>query len=122
PANEIDVPASRKHATAKELDLALGLIKRMTGHFDPAQHPDDYREAVLAAASRKEEHEELAEDVTTEAKGGKVIDLAELLSRSLGSSGKRRGAKKPPVKAKPVKRAAHPRATKKSNHRKAARR
>jgi DNA end-binding protein Ku len=124
PAKEIEVPSSRKHASSKEMDLALGLIKRMSGKFDPAQHPDDYRKAVLAAVEKKEAHEELAEDVANDVEEhGKVVDLAEMLSRSLTHTGKRTARKKTAAPKKTAaKRAARARGTKKTTHRKAARR
>ncbi len=132
PANEVDVPTSRaaKGAT-KELDLALDLIDRMTGKFEPEKHPDDYRKAVLKAVEQKEEAgEELAEDVEAEekkgAKRGKVIDLADMLSRSLSGTKKHRAVtKRAPAHAARTARAkkrSKPRASKKTTKRKAARR
>lgn len=100
PAKEIDVPA-HKMTGGKELDLALDLIERMVGTFDPTAHPDDYREAVLAAAENKETIEEAAEDHgRTAARGrGKVIDLAEMLSKSLSARGHRPVTKRAPAAA-----------------------
>ena len=50
---EIDVPESPKVATEREMDLALDLVKRLSGPFDPAKHPDEYRAAVEAAVDEK---------------------------------------------------------------------
>jgi DNA end-binding protein Ku len=132
PANDVDVPASRAKKTGKELDLALDLIDRMTGHFDPEKHPDDYRKAVLRAVELKAEHEELAEDVEIDEEKktrgrGKVIDLADMLSRSLSGTKKKHRAvtKRAPAHAARTARAkkgTRTRASKKTTKRKAARR
>jgi DNA end-binding protein Ku len=103
PADEL-APAEGKVVTDREKQLALHLIDELSGPFDPAKHPDEYRSAVLAAVDEKVEAGEVARDATageeaapqaTAAKGAQVIDLAELLSRSI------KGAAKPgPAKAK----------------------
>ena len=120
-AKEIEMPAAHKHATGKEIDLALGLVKQLTvKEFDPHRHVDDYRTAVAAAVEKKVEHDEVAEDdvdrraANHNARGGKVVDLAEMLSRSMKATKAHPHAKKATHKAKPAKKAAHPR------HRKAS--
>jgi DNA end-binding protein Ku len=101
--DEIVVPDT-KPVTPRELQLAEDLVKQLTGPFDPTRHPDEYRTAVLAAVEKKVEADELARDTAEEgdraaaaAGGGKVIDLAELLSRSLGVT-----EKPGPAKARPA--------------------
>jgi DNA end-binding protein Ku len=123
-AKEVEVPASKKHLAGKELDLAMDLIDRMAGRFDPTKHPDDYRKAVQKAVERKEEHEDLAQDVANDTEdGGRVVDLAEMLSRSLHmSKSTKTRTKKSAASAKKGKRTAKTRAPKKTTHRKAARR
>jgi DNA end-binding protein Ku len=100
---EIDVPESPKVATEREMDLALDLVKTLSGPFDPAKHPDEYRAAVEAAVEEKVASDDLARQETTgqeevaaapAATGGKVIDLAELLSRSLKKVEPKGGVKK----------------------------
>ncbi len=116
PAEAVEVP-SHKQKTGKELELALDLIDRMVGHFDPTAHPDDYRRAVLAAVEHKEKIEEVAEDVEQPRGRGKVIDLAELLSKSLSTRGHRKAVSKraPAAAARTAKRG-----TKKTTKRRAA--
>jgi DNA end-binding protein Ku len=98
-------PAEGKESSEREKQLALHLVDELTGPFDPARHPDEYRSAVLAAVDEKVEAGEVARDTTSgeapaeaasETGGGaQVIDLAELLSRSI------KGAAKPgPAKTK----------------------
>ena len=87
PADEL-APAQGKEASPREKQLALHLVEELSGPFDPARHPDEYRNAVLAAVDQKVEAGEVAREVTEEpaapeAKGAQVIDLADLLSRSI---------------------------------------
>jgi DNA end-binding protein Ku len=98
-------PAEGKESSDREKQLALHLVDELTGPFDPAKHPDEYRSAVLAAVDEKVEAGEVSRDSTageapveaSESKGGgaQVIDLAELLSRSIKSA-----ARPGPAKAK----------------------
>jgi DNA end-binding protein Ku len=89
PADEIE-PGESKPATPRETQLALHLVEELSGPFDPAKHPDEYRSAVLAAVDEKVEAGEVARDTATEAPaaggvatGAQVIDLAELLTKSI---------------------------------------
>ncbi len=90
-ADEI-IPGDTKAANPREMQLALHLIDELSGPFDPAKHPDEYRSAVLAAVDEKVEAGQVAHDTTHEGEpaqapgsstGAQVIDLAELLSRSI---------------------------------------
>ncbi len=137
PPTEVEVPTSKvaKGAT-KEIDLAVDLIERMAGRFDPAKHPDDYRRVVLAAVEHKEARDEIAEDEAekqgSKRERGKVVDLADILAQSLRGVGQARSKKRAVTKRAPAaaarhgKRSAKPRTTKKTAHktttRKAARR
>jgi DNA end-binding protein Ku len=101
---EIEVPDSPKAASEREMDLALGLVKTLSGPFDPSKHPDEYRAAVEAAVEQKVATDDLARqgaagevEVPAPAAagtGGKVIDLAELLARSLKGAEPKGGVKK----------------------------
>jgi DNA end-binding protein Ku len=112
---EIVLPDSKKPSD-REMDLALDLVSTLSGPFDPAKHPDEYRVAVEAAVEEKVAADEVARDESGAAEeapaaaGGKVIDLAELLSRSLKKAEPKGGVKKAaaaakdePVEAKPKK-------------------
>jgi DNA end-binding protein Ku len=115
-AKEIELPAvtkAAKKATSREQQLAKHLVDQMAAHFDPHKHPDEYRAAVTAAVEQKVEAHEIAEEQETEetraaARGGKVIDLAEMLRRSLGGPKEREAKAERGKPAKPV-RAAAPR-------------
>jgi DNA end-binding protein Ku len=94
--DEIAPGEAAKEASDREKQLALHLIDELSGPFDPAKHPDEYRSAVLAAVDEKVEAGEVSRDASedgekpaqAEAKGAQVIDLAELLSRSIKSANK----------------------------------
>lgn len=91
---EIVIPETRE-ASGREIDLALDLVKQLEAPFDPSKLPNEYRAAVDAATQEKVDRGESVRDSSVEAgeeeaapaKGGgaKVIDLAELLKRSLAA-------------------------------------
>ncbi len=91
-------PAAQKEPSEREKQLALHLVEELSGPFDPSKHPDEYRSAVLAAVDEKVEAGEIARDTAagvaepaaaaSPATGAQVIDLAELLSRSIKAAGK----------------------------------
>ena len=118
--DEIDMPDASKQPTEREVQLALGLVEQLTGTFDPAMHPDQYRAAVEAAVEEKVEQNQLARDESSEesrdaaASSGKIVDLADLLAKSMAAAnapGKKTVAKaepraedeKPAVEEKPKK-------------------
>ncbi|MCL2450035.1 MAG: Ku protein [Polyangiaceae bacterium] len=84
-------PGEGKAASDRERQLAMHLVDELSGPFDPAKHPDEYRSAVLAAVDEKVEAGQVARDTAaaegeatgTAAFGAQVIDLAELLSKSI---------------------------------------
>ena len=90
PADEL-APSEGKAVSPRERQLAVHLVDELSGPFDPAKHPDEYRSAILAAVDEKVEAGEVARDTSVEgeapaqgeATGAQVIDLAELLSRSI---------------------------------------
>jgi DNA end-binding protein Ku len=96
PLDELALPAGgRKGATLKEgeLKMARQLIGDMTERFDAARYGDRFADAVRAlvaqrAAAGKTERVEPLEEAA-EAVPSNVVDLSELLRRSLGG---RKGA------------------------------
>jgi len=93
PGDEL-APATQKEPSDREKQLALHLIEELSGPFDPTKVPDQYRNAVLEAVDRKVEAGEVSREETAAAEsapaaqGAQVIDLAELLSRSIKAAGK----------------------------------
>ncbi|GAC1558497.1 MAG: Ku protein [Polyangiales bacterium] len=133
-AGEVEVPKGHKAATARELSLALGLIAQLTAKtFDPSRHPDDYRAAVARAVDEKvaEDEDLTGDDAPVSRKAandghgrhGKVVDLAEILARSIHSakSGHRVTKKHAPAAAaRHAKTGARKAPARKTAHRKAS--
>jgi DNA end-binding protein Ku len=93
PLDEIEVPDEARKtpkATARELEMANQLIASMEAPWDPEQYHDEYRDDLLARIKRKAQHgeiEDVPESQATPAQGGaKIIDLADLLHRSVQQS------------------------------------
>jgi DNA end-binding protein Ku len=107
PADEIE-PGEGKPASRRETELATHLVDQLSGPFDPARHPDEYRTAVLAAVEEKVEAGEARRgepeieggEPGRRAAGAQVIDLTALLAQSLEGAGKRAPHRPGPAKAK----------------------
>jgi DNA end-binding protein Ku len=106
---EIPLPKSGKQSlvSAKEVDMALSLVKDMTEAWNPEQYQDTYRQDILKLVNKKvkakqthflTEPDSDANEVT-EAKPSNVVDLLQLLKNSLGDkSGKSPKTSKPDSK------------------------
>ncbi|MDT3721731.1 Ku protein [Pseudomonas oryzihabitans] len=73
--------------TKKEVDMAQRLVDDMTEAWDPTQYHDTFRDNVMALVERKLKDgklEAVTEEPAEEDSGADVIDLTELLRRSLG--------------------------------------
>lgn len=111
---KLELPSSKDkewQPVKKELDLAQRLIDDMSGKWKPEEYHDEYREALMDYIDKKVAKGDAVEDVKNpqadddDDDGGKVLDLAEYLERSI---------KKPAVKKKaPAKHAAKKAAAKK---------
>ena len=96
---DLDLPPKGAKAAGiseRELSMARQLVKDMAGKWDPHQFNDSFKEKIMALVERKVKEGKLetvvqpgeeAEEST--GAGGQVIDLTELLQRSLrkGSAG-----------------------------------
>ena len=105
----LDLPAEGLKAagvSAKEIALAKRLIDDMTEHWSPGEFKDTYHDDLMARIKEKiklgqtKEITEPGKDDKEEPRSAKVIDLAELLRKSLAGKG---GA---PRKSEPRKAAA----------------
>ena len=100
---ELDIP--RGKTSAKEIDLALRLIRDMEEHWKPEQYKDTYREDLLRRIEEKVkagQTEEITRPEKEKATGGaEVIDLMSLLRKSVEG-----GRKATPKKAQSRKRRA----------------
>lgn len=75
---------------ARELDMARRLIEDMSEDWEPTRYTDSFQARIMALVERKAHEGKLetvgpAEEPAAEG-GAEVIDLAELLKRSLGRS------------------------------------
>lgn len=97
-AGELHLPA-RPDVRKGELDMAKALVNQMTEKWDPARYQDDYRSALLELIEKKVESGGRTPRVAKAKAPPKtnVVDLAEVLRRSLGEARKgNRPAKRAP--------------------------
>jgi DNA end-binding protein Ku len=119
PADELKLPpAGRQDNGLKdaEVKMATQLIEQMTGRFEPGEYQDHFSQAIRTLVERKAAAGESQAVEPVEAlpePGGNVVDLTELLRRSLGGGGSEerpaKAARKKPGAAPAAKRAAHAR-------------
>lgn len=91
PLDELKLPAKGKTAAGLkpgELKMAAQLIGDMTGPWKSDDYSDKFSDAILALVSKKVEAGETAtvttlEDAPSEAAASNVVDLTELLAKSL---------------------------------------
>ena len=96
PFDEFKLPsesAKKSGVTARELDMAKKLIGDMSARWDPAGYKDTFRDDILALVDRKVKagmtEEVMDLDTPREARpSADILDLSDLLRRSLGRGGK----------------------------------
>ncbi len=101
-SEKLELPAAKDkewQPVKKELDLATRLIDDMSGDWKPGDFHDEYREALMDYIEKKVAKGDTAEDVKNPKSedddgGGKVLDLAEYLERSIKKPAKKAAAKK----------------------------
>jgi DNA end-binding protein Ku len=83
----------------KEMDMAKALVETMTGPWDPAKYTDDYRTGLMKLIEQKVEQggKEITGPRTKKATPTNVVDMVEVLRRSLEEA-QGSGAKKKPEK------------------------
>lgn len=98
----LGVPPAGKSAGVKPAELAMAtqLVKSMSEKWDPGQYEDTFRGEIMALVKKKiaagKTTEILAVDDTSEDRpSAKILDLTDLLKRSLSSGKKSNGAKVP---------------------------
>lgn len=91
----------------KELAMAKQLVDDMTGKWDPEQFTDSFKDDIMALVKRKAKEGKLENvaqpeesDETETRSGAKIIDLTELLQRSLRKGGGDAPKSKPAAKTK----------------------
>lgn len=76
--------------TKKELDLAVKLIDDMTEEWKPEEYHDEYRKALMDRIKSKAKGQGIEEEVIDEEEPGKVIDIMDLLQKSVSSPKKKK--------------------------------
>jgi DNA end-binding protein Ku len=87
--------------TERELQIAEMLVDNMTSEWDPRKYHDEYREALMEWIQKKAQAGEgmpPAQEVAEGREEGKVIDMMELLKRSVQQAAMKRGNEKKPAK------------------------
>jgi DNA end-binding protein Ku len=94
----LDLPA-QETPHANEMKVARMLIDTMTEAFDAGQFRDTYREEILAMIEVRAAGKEMPEPAAAAPKTSNVVNLMDVLQRSLEESKKSRGAAKPSASA-----------------------
>jgi DNA end-binding protein Ku len=87
----------------KELHIAEQLIRDMTDSWDPTKYQDEYRREVLAfirARAKRGDVEEAPEPAQSKRQKAEVIDLMELLKRSVAKRGQASGKRRSQLRAR----------------------
>ncbi len=98
PWNDLPLPsenAKKAGLSERELKMAEQLVEDMSGEWDPEQFKDEFKDEILRLVERKVAagqtesvtQIEPEESQTIENRGAKIIDLTELLQRSLRKGG-----------------------------------
>jgi len=109
---ELKEEAIKPTLAKRELDMAQRLVEDMSEDWDPEQYHDSFQEKIMALVERKAQEGKIEAVGEVEEEGERrtadVIDLTELLKRSLGGKAgakptPKSTAEKPPTKsAKPA--------------------
>jgi DNA end-binding protein Ku len=94
----------------REEEMAMTLVDQMTEKWDPERYTDEYKSALMKLIDRKVEAggKELPGGEKPKARAAtNVIDLVEVLQRSLSETGKGKGGRVAKKKAPATKRRAH---------------
>jgi DNA end-binding protein Ku len=106
--DELDLPASGEKAAGlspKELDMAERLVKEMTEEWNPDEYEDTYRHDLMKRIEEKVKNKEThvltaAEKTREPRKSAQVIDLMDVLRKSLKEgAGENHTARRPARKA-----------------------
>lgn len=99
--DELGLALDKVKLDKREAEMAERLVKDMTGQWQPAEYEDTFSEEIHRLVEQKAAKGQLAQVPEAEAKGGEgadIIDLTELLKRSLKGDGKKRTAASAPAK------------------------
>jgi DNA end-binding protein Ku len=80
--------------TKAETDLAAQLVATIETDWDPTRYKDTYHDDLLALIKRKAEGETIEVPETPEPTGGEVVDIMDLLKKSVEEARKAKAADK----------------------------
>jgi DNA end-binding protein Ku len=100
--------------TDKELKMAEQLVTEMSGKWNPEEFRDSFKDEIMKLVEQKAEKGEIQtvaqpEEAAEVRTGAQILDLTELLQRSLKGGGKQNGEKTAGASAKPAARGTHKR-------------
>jgi DNA end-binding protein Ku len=95
----LQIPA-KQEISSKELDMAMELIDRMSGKWQPEKYTDDYRHSLMELIEKKVQSggRTPAAGPAPKQQPTKVIDLVSVLQQSLGQVQRGTAAQKPRAK------------------------
>jgi DNA end-binding protein Ku len=93
-----DLRPSGARVNKKELEMAISLIERFQGEFDPSRYTDTYTERLLDVIRRKRKGEEV--HAAPEVEPEEAPDLMEALRASLEAHAKAAPKRKTPARRK----------------------
>ncbi len=94
---EISYDISPPDVRDKEIEMAEQLVAMLDAPWEPEQYTDDYRNDLMALIEEKAEHGGKASRHAVRArsdKGAEVVDMMELLKKSVGQARERRSPRK----------------------------
>ena len=108
--DQLDLPAPGIKGTGlkeREIEMAEQLVDDMTSHWDPEKFKDEFTEEVMALVRKKvdagqTEHVIQPDAEESAAPSANIVDLTELLQRSLKKGDKGAEKARPAAKAKPA--------------------
>lgn len=99
---ELDASVRDSSLDKRELQMAKRLVEDMSGTWSPDEYRNDFKETIMALVEEKANQGKIATVAPLEGEGEQksadIIDLTELLKRSLG--GRKAPAKKAPASKK----------------------
>ncbi|MEE1865892.1 non-homologous end joining protein Ku [Pseudomonas auratipiscis] len=99
---ELDASVRDSSIDKRELQMAKRLVEDMSGTWSPDEYRNDFKETIMALVEEKARQGKIATVAPVEGEGEQksadIIDLTELLKRSLG--GRKAAAKKAPASKK----------------------
>ncbi len=101
---DVKIPQNIK-VTAKEMDLAVKLIEDMSEAWQPDAYKDEYRLALMERIKAKAKGQGIEEEPEEEEEASNVVDIMDLLKKSVDGNKKKPAAKsKASAEKKPAKR------------------